>query len=314
MKISLISTVRNEEKNIARFIDSILNQTIKPNELIIVDGGSKDKTYDILKKYAKKYRIIRAYQIKKANISKGRNFAIKHSHGQIIFTSDCSTIFEKDWIKKISSGFDKKTDLVFGKYFVKPRNAIERYLISRLPNWDKINPETFIPSNRHVAFKRTVWEKVGGYPEHLTRADDNWFHEKAHSLGLKYKFLPNAKVEWILSRNLRNTLRLAFLDSKTEGFSGIFIKRKIYFAELLLLGVIIALILLGIFVNIKILIYSIILGAILWIAFAGIRTYFKTKDFIAGLVGLGVMPLLYMAHVSGLIWGIIQRIFTKNEK
>ena len=312
-KISMISTVRNEEKNIKKFVNSIVGQTKRPDELIIVDGGSKDKTYEILKEYSKKYLWIKVYQLGGANIAKGRNFAIKKSHGEIIFTSDCSTIFEKDWIKKISNGFDKKTDVVFGKYFVKPKTLIEKFLVSRLPNWDKINPNKFLPSNRHTAFRKIVWKKVGGFPEHIKRADDNWFHEKAHVFGFKYKFVQDASVEWLLDRTLKTTLRLAFLDSKTEGFSLMFIRRTVHFAEFSLLILGITFILLGIFININIFFYSILIGLIFWILIAGIGTWIKTKKFIVGLTGLFLMPLLYFAHVFGVIAGLIQRIYRRKE-
>ena len=138
-KISIISTVRNEEKNIKKFIDSIIKQTKRPDELIIVDDGSRDKTYEILNEYSKKYSWIKSYQLIGANIAKGRNFAINKSTGDIIFTSDCSTVFEKDWIRKIINGFDKNTDVVFGTYFVIPKTLVEKFLVSRLPNWNKIN-------------------------------------------------------------------------------------------------------------------------------------------------------------------------------
>jgi len=312
-KISIISTVRNEEKNIKKFIDSIIKQTKRPDELIIVDDGSRDKTYEILNEYSKKYSWIKSYQLIGANIAKGRNFAINKSTGDIIFTSDCSTVFEKDWIRKIINGFDKNTDVVFGTYFVIPKTLVEKFLVSRLPNWNKINPNKFLPSNRHTAFRRIVWKKVGGFPEHIRRADDNWFHEKAHSLGFKYAFIKDAKVEWLLDRTLKTTLRLAFLDSKTEGFTLMFARRKIYWTELFLLAFGIALIFLGIFVNINILTWFVILGLVFLVLFGGLRTYLKTKSISAGFMGLLLTPLLYFAHVFGVLAGMIQRIYRRTE-
>ena len=313
MRISLISTVLNEEKNIKKFLDSIISQTKKPDEIIIVDGGSKDKTYEILKEYSKKYKWIKVYQKKGFNISQGRNYAVKKSKGDIIFTSDSSTKFEKDWNKKILKGFEKSADVVFGRWHVEPQNIIEKFLVSRIPEWDKIDPDRFIPSNRQVAFKRKVWEKVGGFPEHLKRADDNWFHLKAHSLGFKYYFVRDADVSWILNRNLKNMLKLAFQDSKTEGFSFIFTERKIYIAEIFLLFLGLAIILLGIFVDLTILIYSIIAGWIVSIIIGGYLPYTKTKDIRIFFVGPFLTILLYFAHVFGVLTGIIQRMYKKTE-
>ena len=51
MKTALISTILNEENTIEDFLNSILNQSILPDEVIIVDGGSSDKTLTRIKKY-----------------------------------------------------------------------------------------------------------------------------------------------------------------------------------------------------------------------------------------------------------------------
>lgn len=309
MKVSLISTVLNEEKNIEKFIDSIVKQTRKPDEIIIVDGGSKDKTYSILKKYSKKG--VKVFQ-KKGNISQGRNYAIEKSKGDIIFTSDSSTRFSKDYVEKMLKGFDKDADIVLGRWDIEPSNIIERFLVSRTPNWDKVDPEKTIPSNRHVAFRKEVWEKVGGFPEHLRRADDNWFHLRAHELGFKYVFVKEAKVIWLLERNLKGMLKLGFEDSKTEGFSSMFIKRKIYVMELLVLIVGLNLLVIGIF-NPKILFYSFIGGILLALLLGGILTLVKTKDPVMIIIGPFLYILLYFTHVFGLISGIFQSFYKESE-
>ena len=313
MKTSLISPVLNEEKNIKKFLDSILKQTTKPDEVLIIDGGSKDKTYEILEEYSRKYKWIKAYKKIGFNISQGRNYTIKKSKGDVIFTGDSSTKFEKDWIKKILKGFEKNADVVFGIWSIEPSNIVEEFLVSRTPDWNKINPKEFIPSNRQVAFKKEVWKKVGGFPEHLKRADDNWFHLRAHKLGFKYHFVKDAKVSWILERNLRRMLKLAFLDSKTEGFSFMFIERRIYILEFLLLLLGINIILLGIFINLDILIYSIILGITFSIFIGGCIPYTKFKDIKLFFVGPFLTVLLYFAHVFGVLTGIFQRAYKKIE-
>ena len=53
-KISIIIPSYNEEKNISRCLDSVLNQTFTDFEVLCVDDGSTDKTFDIIKKYSEK--------------------------------------------------------------------------------------------------------------------------------------------------------------------------------------------------------------------------------------------------------------------
>lgn len=313
MKISVVSTVFNEERNISEFLDSVIKQSQKPDEFIIVDGGSKDSTYKILKKYSEKHKWIRAFQKKGANISEGRNLAIEKSKGDIIFTSDSSTRFEKDWIKKISKGFDENTDVVFGKWRIEPHNLVERFLVSRTPNWKNIDPDTFIPSNRQVAFRKKVWKSVGGFPEHIRRADDNWLHLNAHSKGFSYKFVEDAEVVWILERDLKGMVRLAFQDSKTEGFAGIFTERKIYLWEVLLLIVGADLLFLGLAKDLRFFAYPAIIGLIGLFILGGILPLKKAKDWKILIVGPLFFVMLYFSHVLGLIAGLIQRTYKEKE-
>jgi glycosyltransferase involved in cell wall biosynthesis len=150
MKTSLISPVLNEEKNIKKFLDSILKQTTKPNEVLIVDGGSRDKTYEILEEYSKKHKWIKIYKKGGFNIAQGRNYAIQKSKGDIIFTGDSGTKFEKEWVKKILKGFEKNADVVFGTWDIEPSNIVEKFLVSRTPNWNKISLFRF--KNRRFFF------------------------------------------------------------------------------------------------------------------------------------------------------------------
>ena len=78
MKVSFITTILNEEKTIISLLTSLTKQTQKPNEVIIVDGGSKDKTIVKIKAFQKKHPQIKIrLSFKKGtNRSQGRNLAI----------------------------------------------------------------------------------------------------------------------------------------------------------------------------------------------------------------------------------------------
>nr|WP_148702350.1 glycosyltransferase [Nitrosopumilus piranensis] len=62
--ISIICTVKNEEDNISTLLDSLLNQTLLADEIIIVDGGSTDKTISIIQDYSKRSSVIKLIQKK----------------------------------------------------------------------------------------------------------------------------------------------------------------------------------------------------------------------------------------------------------
>ena len=86
-KVSLILTVKNEEKSINILLESILSQNKMPNEIVIVDGGSIDKTIEIIKEY-KDSLPIKLIQKKGINVPRGRNIAIANSKYPIIAVTD----------------------------------------------------------------------------------------------------------------------------------------------------------------------------------------------------------------------------------
>lgn len=317
VKISFACTTLNEEKSMKKFLDSIMNQSVKPHEIIIVDGKSKDDTIKIIKEYKKKSKIpIRLFISPGANIAKGRNVYVKEAKGDILFSGDLGTRFEKDWIKKMLKGFDKGADVVVGTYVAeKPRSILEKVIASRFPNFSKFSGNdwnNFLPSNRQVAVKLISWKKLGDFPEWMDRADDNLMHMKAKEKGFKYYFAKDAKVYWHARDNLHQYLRLAYQDSVSEGLLGTVWKRKVYFVEFLSIILLIASLLLTIFYDKWLIIFwPLIFGGIF--LKEGFKIYKKTKNLKLFIYGGIIMVLLFFAHAFGGIVGIIKRPFIKKE-
>ncbi|MEM5855111.1 MAG: glycosyltransferase [Candidatus Aenigmatarchaeota archaeon] len=195
MKVSLITTVKNEETNIKEFLNSIVNQIKKPDEFIIVDGGSTDKTLEIIKNYAKKHKWIKVFQ-KKASIGKGRNIAIQKAKSEIIAVTDCGCILDKNWLKNITKPFINKVDVVVGIYKPYYTNDFEYFQgLITVPEPEKIFMNPSRMSSRSIAFRKKVWENVGGYPD-LNTGEDTEFNLKLIKKGYKFVFAKNAIVYW----------------------------------------------------------------------------------------------------------------------
>ncbi len=204
MKVSLISTVLNEEKSIQAFLDSINNQSKKPDEIIIVDAGSTDKTISIIKKHKNMRLILK----KGVNRSKGRNVAIKATQHPIIAVSDAGCILDPNWIKAITSPFQKnsKIDAVAGFYQVKADSIFQKCIapfVAVMPS--KYNPQTYLPSSRSIAFKKSAWKQVNHYPENLDYCEDIIF-----ASFLKEKTRLIAKPEAIVYWQMKTTLKAYF--------------------------------------------------------------------------------------------------------
>jgi glycosyltransferase involved in cell wall biosynthesis len=215
MKISLITTVYNEEKTIERFLTSVFAQTQLPDEVIIVDGGSIDQTVATIKKVKEKCKVF----IKKGNRSVGRNEAIRHATGDIIVCSDAGNVLDKKWIEEITKifgvrGNDKenrkndKVDVVAGYYQGSAKNVFQKCLIPyALVMADRIDPHNFLPATRSVAFTKTIWEKVGGFDERFSHNEDYVFAKELKKIGAKIFFQKKALVYWFP----RETFKQAFI-------------------------------------------------------------------------------------------------------
>ena len=85
VKVSVVVPVYNVEKYLDKCLDSLVNQTLKDIEIIVVNDGTKDNSQDIIDKYTKKYKNIKAYKKDNGGLSSARNFGIKKSKQRCLF-------------------------------------------------------------------------------------------------------------------------------------------------------------------------------------------------------------------------------------
>lgn len=222
MKVSFVTTVFNEEKTIEGLLRSLIEQTKKPEEIIVVDAGSTDKTVNKIRectsevegtRRAKRDRgdtsEVKLYVKPGLNRSQGRNFGIKKAKNEIIALSDAGCILDKNWLEEITKPFkNKKVNVVAGYYQPVAENIFQKCLscyTSALP--DQIREENFLPSSRSIAFKKEAWEKVDGYPEELDYCEDLIFSKRLKEAGCKFKFMPNALVYWPQRKNISQAFK-----------------------------------------------------------------------------------------------------------
>ena len=307
MKVTLITTVLNEEKTIASFLTSIKNQNQKPDEVVIVDGGSSDNTLSIISNFKLPFKI--KILEKKGNRSVGRNFAIKNSTHEIIAVTDAGCILDKNWLKEIVKPFkeSRSIDVVSGFYNPVFKNIFEKGLSTyTCVMEDKIDKNNFLPSSRSVALKKSVFLKVGGYPEYLNTCEDLLFDQKLKKIGAKFEFNKNALVYWPQRKNILQAAKQFFSYAYGDG-------RALYFrktASLLLVRYLIGLIVLFSAIYFK--------SNVLWILllfalfFYLLWSIWKNYKYVRSWKAFFFSPLLQLisdvAVISGVICGLISRI------
>lgn len=251
MRISVICTVLNEAAAVGRLLDGLLAQTRPPDEVVIVDGGSNDGTPAVILSYADRLPL-KLQEARGANISRGRNLAVKRSSGDVIVSTDAGVRLPPDWLERLTAPFTNLSpeDLRDGNYAVAgfftpdPQSTFELSLgVTTLPLADDIKPETFLPSSRSVAFSRGAFECSGGYPEWLDYSEDLLFDFALIDCCGGFAWAPDAVAHFRPRSSLRKFFRQYYLYARGDGKADLWRKRHLirYLTYLVALPVLLAL-------------------------------------------------------------------------
>lgn len=201
-KVSVCVTILNEStENISKLLDALNNQTLKPNEIIIIDA----------KDYGNCSR------------SEGRNIAIKKAKNEIIAITDCGCIPHKDWLQRITNPFkNNDADVVAGGYKMIAKNDFQKAESFFLGVNQNDMKEDFLPSARSMAFTKNIWKKAGGFPEELNdTAEDTVFNLKLIEIGAKFAVSKNAVVDWEMPNSIFEFFLKIYKYAKGDAKSGI---------------------------------------------------------------------------------------------
>lgn len=191
MNVSVIMTIMNEGEAVRPLLDSLIQQSRYPDEVVICDGGSSDNTLAILEEY-QEWLPLRILVAPGANISQGRNQAIAAAAGPIIAATDAGVILSPNWLEDIVRPIEAgETAVASGWFEADPYTDFEVIMGSTiLPARRDVDPASFLPSSRSVAFLKSAWEAVGGYPEWLDYSEDLIF-----DMALRQKYGPFPLVD-----------------------------------------------------------------------------------------------------------------------
>lgn len=187
LKVSVITVCLNSENHLETAIRSVLSQTYKDIEYIIIDGGSTDNTLNIIRKY--EGHISRWFSEKDKGVFDAMNKGINASTGGILYFLNSDDYLENESVIEKAVDFlkqEKGADFIYGdiKYYHPIRNRIWH---KRYP--DLINKHYFLMNSiGHPAtfFRSSCFKKAGFYNPDLKIAGDfEWFLRALYKNGLK---------------------------------------------------------------------------------------------------------------------------------
>lgn len=219
--VSLIATVYNERDNIIAWIESLLSQSRVPDEIVIVDGGSSDGTWELLQEKARTTLALRVHQ-KKGNISQGRNEAVRQARYEAIVVTDAGCVYDHTWFSQLAALIEKD-DVFFAATAFGPHldwdDSLIRYLLAAAttPAPKELARGQWLPSSRSVAFKKTVWEQAGGYPEWIPICEDIIFDLIIRKNNIQTYYVRRPLVFWRPRKTMGAFLKQLFKYTKSDG-------------------------------------------------------------------------------------------------
>ncbi|MCO5190258.1 MAG: glycosyltransferase [Anaerolineae bacterium] len=226
MRVSVIATVKNEGEALRRLLDSLVDQTVTPDEVVICDGGSTDETLEILREY-QRWLPLKIVLAPGSNISQGRNRAIETATGEIIAATDAGVLLSPVWLEELIRPIQtNEATVVSGWFEPDPYTDFEVVMAATvLPEREDINPQTFLPSSRSVAFCKTAWEAVGGYPEWLDYSEDLVFDMALKEDVGNFAFAPGAVAYFRPRGSLRSFGKQYYNYARGDGKANLWPKR-----------------------------------------------------------------------------------------
>lgn len=205
MNISICITTFNEGGSIGKLLESLLTQTKKPEEIIVVDGGSTDKTLEIINHYQKRDGRIKLLR-EKCSRARGRNLGVEIAKNEIIAMTDAGCVADRNWLERITQPFiNEEVDISAGFYKMSGETSLQKALSVFLGTTERKFDVNFLPSTRSIAFRKSAWEAIGGFPdEERNSAEDTYFNFHALKLGMKYARVKSAVVEWGMPEDLKS--------------------------------------------------------------------------------------------------------------
>jgi glycosyltransferase involved in cell wall biosynthesis len=232
-RIALIMPVRNEEDSVEATLDSVFQSTRRPDEYIIADGMSTDRTVERIRAHFSAHgETVTVVQNRKLWVGSGRNVAVEHASAPIILEADFGNLLHPNWIENMVCTLQNdRADIVAGmfrpfassdyEHCVAAIHYFDEYVYdsSNLEMRDALQPEARVPGGLCVGFTRQIWERTGGFPEWLAKAQDKMFSRKAYALGAKVAIAWDAVVFHHMRRTPLELFKQMFSYGRGNGQS-----------------------------------------------------------------------------------------------
>lgn len=230
-QVAVIIPTLNEEKFIAQCLDSVIAQTFPLTEMdiMVIDGGSKDKTCAIVNEYHTYYPNIRLLNNPQKIQSVAFNIGVANSDAPYIVRLDAHATYNSEYIFLCISHLKANTKRgnVGGGVLIQAQNDSTWAVCNALLNHSRfgIGGATFRVGDKagnvdtvpFGAFPRRIIEQIGGMREDLPRGEDNEYNSRIHKAGYEIYYDPNIKIFYYARPTIQSSCRQMYANGQSIG-------------------------------------------------------------------------------------------------
>src|SRR5271163_175245 len=227
--VSVASTGLNEVDDIDALVESLMQQTLAPAEVIIVDGGSTDGTWERLESASAKHPTLVpirdescSLQRSAGPIARGRNVGIAAASSDVVACADAGCTYHPDWLANLTAPIfagDSEYS-VGGSYIDATKSTV--WDVASAPFFGvKLNPDAPTKSctARSMAFRKELWQRAGGFPETVFLGEDTAFDAKVRKL-VTPAFAERAKAAYQPRHTFQSAVQQMVSYAVTDGVLG----------------------------------------------------------------------------------------------
>lgn len=224
MTFSILIPTYNGEPNIRQLFDSLCAQDVHPNEIVVIDSSSKDRTLELVRNFEERFDLtVKTIPGSQFNHGGTRNLAARSATGEILVFmsqdiilqgSGClSALLEKFRDASVASVYGKQVPYPYHhpvNRFQRHYNYGEKEIVKGSENASEFGIKAYFNSNSFSSYRKDVFDACGGFDSNAIFGEDTVFTKKLLESGYRVVYTPDAVVMHSHDYSLPETFRRYF--------------------------------------------------------------------------------------------------------
>jgi glycosyltransferase involved in cell wall biosynthesis len=327
--VSIVVPCRNEEAYLARCLDSILAGDYPRDQLevLVVNGGSTDRTAEVLARFAATHPGIVALENPRGTTPAALNLGIRAASGGIIVRMDAHVLYPPDYVRRLVAGLEESgADNVGGVLETVPAEdtPTARAIALGISHRFGVGNSHFrigVDERREVdtvpfgCFRREVFERIGLFDEELIRNQDDEFNFRIITQGGRVLLLPDVCCRYFARRSLDQLARMYY----QYGYFKPLVARKVgrvmtvrQLVPALLVAALSASAALAIWLPSARVVFALVAASYLSLVLVCSAAAIRTHGIRCGAALAAVFPTLHFSYGAGFLLGIRDHLLTRS--